>query len=208
MFIIIGSVFLGVLVAVAIIGIFGTIYDNVCLLITYICCVWALFIAFWVIFAILKAGKGISIYVYHYILAHITDEISDLCNNNKASGFVAELEKVYPTNLASSFCTANCPCKAIRGRFPLTADYESAVFQTTGATTVQQCKNSVYTAGGPSNSAIKFMRLMERRYRCSGICKKEKWFYFSNVGLGAPLMACNTEILNYVEGIFQFLLFQ
>ncbi len=125
-----------------------------------------------------------------------------MCSQTNSSGLANSLQRAYPTTLATSFCSSDCPCKASSASFPLTAEYGSAVFnQSTGASEVTKCPKSLFGSDGPSSAARGFLGNLERRFRCSGLCAREKWFYFSDVAMGQPLYACQSKISKYMSGM-------
>ncbi len=126
-----------------------------------------------------------------------------LCGQSKTPGLARTLQKAYPSSLATSFCSSDCPCRATSAGFPATAEYASAVFnQTGGAISVSQCPKSLFGSDAPTAAATGFMGKLEKRFRCSGLCAREKWFYFSDVAMGQPLYACQGKISNYISGTF------
>jgi len=175
----------------AIFGVIGTLKQSSILLLIYSGIIWSLFIGFWVVFAIFLKHK-----------ARFEQQIVDLCRNRVASGFMSTLQKAYPNDLATSFCTQDCPCKTDATKFPTTTEYASAVFSPTGASSILACPKSVYQGELPSKEASKFLSELEERYACSGLCTREKWFYFSDVGMGAPLYSCQRSISDYLNEKF------
>ena len=127
--------------------------------------------------------------------------MNNLCNSGRAAGFFGELQKAYPPNLSSFFCSGSCPCKASRANFPPTAEYATADFRAVGASMVTQCPNSPYTTSAVKKAIFGFLGMLEEEFRCSGICTFEKWYYFSDVNRGAPLYQCKTKLMDYIDGM-------
>ena len=169
----------------------GTLQQSSKLLLAYAALVWALFVGFWIVFAVFIERK-----------AMFENQIVDLCRNKIASGFMSVLQKAYPSSLATSFCTTDCPCNSDKSKFPGSTEYSSAVFSPKGASNVLQCPISVYTSGQPDKDATSFLTELEERYACSGLCTREKWFYFSDVSMGVPLYSCQKSISDYVTERF------
>ena len=121
-----------------------------------------------------------------------------MCYSGKAAGIFSEMQRAYPPNLSSFFCSGECPCRANKTSFPATAEYSSADMRPQGAVTVMNCPKSPYTS--PVRSAILgFLGILEEEFKCSGLCKKEKWYYFSDVNLGPPETMCQEKILEYID---------
>lgn len=185
-FIIVAIVLFSAMVIASIIGIFGAFKRNITFLTIYIFAVWLLFIVFWILFAAFLQKK-----------TDFENQVLDLCNNRVASGLAAKLQKAYPSYLPTKFCSAECPCASDTTRFPSTAEYTSAAFSPIGAQNIYQCPNKIYT-DEPNKEATGFLGELENRFECSGLCTREKWFYFSNVNRGAPLYSCQDTILSYI----------
>ena len=127
-------------------------------------------------------------------------EINDLCESKVASGFMYEMQKAYPSNLATAFCSNECPCKATRDRFPTSSEYDSGVYNNKGAENVMKCPKTLFESNPPHSEIIGFLATLEERFRCSGLCSREKWFYFSDVSKGAPIYPCQSQIRSYIQG--------
>ena len=171
-------------------GIIGNLKQDNKFLIVYIIIVWSLFISFWIIFGVFLNRKN-----------KLDQEIIDLCTDRISSGFTSNLKEAYATNLATAFCSANCPCASDKSKFP-TSEYGSSVFNPSGASNIMDCPKSLYTTVVPKDSTIKFLRDLEKRYECSGLCTREKWFYFNDVDKGPPLYSCEDSIINYLAEKF------
>lgn len=189
-FIALACTLFGLMMATAAIGITGNLKQNYKLLITYVVIIWTLFVSFWVIFGICLNKKN-----------NLDEEVIDYCNNHVGSDFTNKLQAAYANNLATSFCSATCPCASSRDLFP-SAEYTSAVFRDTGASNIMGCPTSLYRNNAPKDSTIEFLENLEKKYECSGLCTREKWFYFHDVNMGPPLYSCQESIMNYVSEKF------
>lgn len=184
--------------AVAIIGLVGMNKQMQSLLITYAVIVSILFFCFWGVFAYMKVGKGIF-YLFIKLLEALYNQFSNLCYQGKSSGFLGELQKAYPANLASTFCSSSCPCMADKSNFPAIADYSSADFKPTGAKMVTQCPKNPFQGTDVKDTLLAFVGLLEEEFQCSGLCTKEKWYYFSDVSKGQPKYKCQDRLLIYID---------
>lgn len=178
------------MIAAGILGLCGNLKQQRNLLIAYVSIVWSLFIVFWAIFGVCLAQKK-----------NLDDELDSFCKNQVASKFTSKLQNAYPTNLATSFCTDNCPCASTKDKFP-SAEYTSSVFKATGASNIMDCPKSLYAKDAPADSTIKFLRTLEKKYECSGLCTREKWFYFNDVNIGPPLYPCQESVMDYLSERF------
>jgi len=186
---VVGTVFCCILIGIAIIGIIAACKQDTLLLIIYAAVLAALFAGFWFAFGYMKKGKNT-----------IHNDFDALCANTVNEGFIAELNRAYQPNMASLFCSNDCPCKATVNNFPNTADYNTAVFQTMGATVITNCPT--FPKLGIRTAILGFLGLIEEEFDCSGLCRKEKWYYFSDVARGAPNDRCKDLILKYMDSIF------
>jgi len=189
-FIALASILFIVLISAAIIGMIGNMKQSYRLLGVYVTIVWTLFISFWIIFGICLNKKN-----------NLDEEVIDLCNNHVASKFTNRIHNAYASNLATGFCSSQCPCASNKELFP-SSEYASAIFKDTGASNIMDCPQSLYKDKEPSGSTIKFLSKLERKYECSGLCTREKWFYFSDVNKGPPLYSCQESIMNYMSEKF------
>jgi len=179
------------MVMASIIGFLGSLRKNTTFLTLYAFIIWTLFIVFWAVFAIFLKKR-----------ADFEYQVLDLCNNRVASGLAATLQKAYANNLPTQFCSKECPCASEASRFPSSSEYVSAVFDPEGAQNVYQCPKDIYNGNNPRKEATGFLGELENRFECSGLCTREKWFYFSNVNRGAPLYSCQDTILSYISEKF------
>lgn len=101
--------------------------------------------------------------------------------------------------MGSYFCSNACPCKATRTSFPPTGDYIAAVFSLTGASTVNKCPTNPVSS--VQQTVLSFLGFMEEELSCSGICKKEKWYYYSDVNRGAPADKCQDKLNEKIDSI-------
>lgn len=189
-FIALACAFFVTMMTATIVGAVGNLKQNAKLLIVYVVIVWAVFAGFWVTFGICLVKKD-----------RLNAELQDFCNNRVASKFAGKLQSAYGSDFATAFCSSECPCASDKKKFP-SSEYSSAVFDATGALNIMGCPKSLYKTNRPKDYVIDFMRNLERRYECSGLCTREKWFYFHNVDKGPPLYSCQESIVNYVAEIF------
>ena len=191
----IGSIVFVALLLIAVFGACGAYNRNMPILSIYSFIMTCLFVSSWVVFVYMKGGK----YTIH-------SDFEDYCNIGKIQGLIVELDKAYPKSLGSYCCSLECPCKANEENFPLTADYLSAKFKEgTGATTVLNCPKKPFTGSVPKIAVLSFLGEIEDKFSCSGICNKEKWYYYSNVNRGPPQSRCLEDFLYYVDGTLTIL---
>lgn len=190
-FVAVAAVLFSVMAAASACGLLGSFRKNATCLSIYVFAIWALFVVFWILFAAFLKKK-----------ADFENQVLDLCNNRVASGLAATLQKAYPSNLPTQFCSGQCPCASDASRFPSTSEYTSALFSPAGARNVYQCPNNIYSNNQPKKEAMGFLGELENRFECSGLCTREKWFYFSDVNRGAPLYSCQSTILSYISEKF------
>eukprot|EP00826_Nyctotherus_ovalis_P063929 TRINITY_DN9372_c0_g1_i5.p2 TRINITY_DN9372_c0_g1~~TRINITY_DN9372_c0_g1_i5.p2 ORF type:complete len:215 (-),score=29.72 TRINITY_DN9372_c0_g1_i5:13-657(-) len=174
-----------------VVGLLGAFRKNISCLNFYVFTVWMLFVVFWILFALFLQKK-----------IDLENQVLNLCNNHVASGLAATLQKAYTNNLPTQFCSEECPCASHSARFPPDSEYTSAVFKPTGAQNIYQCPKDVYGGDRPKKEATGFLAELENRFECSGLCTREKWFYFSDVNRGAPLYSCQETVLKYISEKF------
>ena len=179
------------MLAISIIGVFGVYRRSVTLLNVYVLIIWGSFVVFWILFVAFLKKKS-----------ELENQVFDLCNNRVSSGLAATLQKAYTNTLPIRFCSEECPCASDKSRFPSNSEYSSAVFKPTGAHNIYQCPIDIYNNDKPRREATGFLAELENRFECSGLCTREKWFYFSNVNRGAPLYSCQGRVLNYISEKF------
>lgn len=114
---------------------------------------------------------------------------------------LSEFLKAYPADLSSAFCSTSCPCKASKTSFPSTPEYSNANFQIGGASTVSQCPKNPLEETKVRESILGLLGFFEEEFYCSGMCTKEKWYYFSDVARGPPLYKCYDKLMEYVNSI-------
>jgi hypothetical protein len=190
-FLVVAILLFSIMLIASIIGFLGSFRRSTTSLSLYVFIIWTLFIVFWVLFAIFLKKK-----------TDFENQVLDLCNNRVASGLAAKLQKAYHNKLPTQFCSKVCPCASEASRFPASSEYTSAVFNSTGAQNVYQCPKDIYNGDSPKKEATGFLGELENRFECSGLCTREKWFYFSNVNRGAPLYSCQDTILSYISEKF------
>lgn len=123
-----------------------------------------------------------------------------LCRKEESSGILGELVKAYPSSLSTTFCSASCPCKADKSIFPTTSEYSSALFNNNnGASNIYQCPNNPLKDSGVKQSMLGLLGFLESEFLCSGMCTKEKWYYFTDVSRGPPLYKCYDKLMEYIN---------
>lgn len=186
--IVVGTIFLAIMLIIVIVGCCGVSKQSACLLIIYAVVAALLFVGFWIAFAYMKKGKD-----------NIHDDIEAICNNEEKGNFINDLEKVYKENLEGIFCTNACPCKGDKLKFPL--QYATAVMnRDTGSSIVSECANS--PVADNKKTVLSFLGWLEEEKECSGICKAQKWYYFSDVNRGVPPKACKDPLLDFIDSRF------
>ena len=190
----VGCIFTGVFFAIGAsnfaIGFFGVSKKNNTLLFSYSITIWGLFAGFFILFAFFFNKK-----------VWFENNVINYCRNHISDKFMDSLQKAYPGYLPTTFCSENCQCASDPTRFPRTVEYSSAIFNNSGAKNLLQCPNNVYN-DEPKREVFGLLETLELRYECSGVCSREKWFYFSDVNQGAPLYSCQLGILNYINEKF------
>jgi hypothetical protein len=184
--IVIGTIFLAVMLIIVIIGCCGVSKQNTCLLITYAIITGCLFAGLWVVFGYMKKGKS-----------EIHDDIEEICSGENKGNFIGNLDKIYENNLNAVFCTNLCRCKGDIANFP-GVDYIGADISAEGtASMVTECsKNPVKDE---RKALLSFLGWLEEEKDCSGICTKQKYYYFSDVARGPPPKPCKDPLLDYID---------
>ncbi len=137
------------------------------------------------------------------MLDEIHKQFSEFCEAGRPNRFLPELEAVYRPGMSSFFCSESCPCKADRDSFPSTADYlGTQMNSSSGASTIRNCPPSAYTASSARDSVLALVGMMEEQFECSGICTRERWFYFSDVNRGPPKSRCAPKLLDYIDCMY------
>jgi len=188
-----GTAYFIIIIGIAALGIYGVLNKNDCVLSIYASIMVSMSVACWILFAFMKGGRN-----------NVHMQFDKYCYFEETEGFVGELALAYPKNLASFFCSADCPCQGIKTNFPSTADYGNMEIREIGATTIMNCENKVFVRE-PKTVIMSLLGELEQEYECSGICTKEKWYYYSDVNRGVPKTRCLNPILNFIDGIFPFL---
>ncbi len=106
----------------------------------------------------------------------------------------------YPSAVEQAFCSDICPCQAERQNFGNTTEYSKSVFQKHGAKNLIDCKHQMYHSKlTPHTMTIDFLKKIEDKYDCSGLCKPGKFFYFSDVNKGVPTKECHSPIKKFLN---------
>lgn len=184
-----GTIVLIVLLLIAVIGCCGVSRRSTCLLLVYTIITALMFVGFWIVFGYMKKGKG-----------NMHDDIEAICRGEDKSDFIRDLDKIYDNNLNTVFCTAQCRCKADPAKFT-GPEYTGALFdQNNGASLIADCGNNPIK--DEKKTLLSFLGWLEEEMDCSGICTKQRFYYFSDVNRGPPPKECKMSILDYLDSKF------
>eukprot|EP00826_Nyctotherus_ovalis_P011477 TRINITY_DN12989_c0_g1_i23.p1 TRINITY_DN12989_c0_g1~~TRINITY_DN12989_c0_g1_i23.p1 ORF type:complete len:239 (-),score=62.01 TRINITY_DN12989_c0_g1_i23:292-1008(-) len=181
-----GTVFFVFMLIAALLGICGFKNGSAWMLIIYSIIALLVFVTFWIAFAYLKKGK-----------TNIHEDFFEVCNGQKDTGLMADLNRVYRDDLSSIFCTIRCPCNLDKTRVPATIDYTYAEVSIDGAKTISECEDD--PTAKHSRTIRSFIGWMEEKLECSGVCTLDVWYYFSDVNRGKPPYRCGDKLLDYVD---------
>ena len=135
------------------------------------------------------------------LIESFNNDFESFCAGNEANGFIQQLANAYPSSMSSYFCSHDCPCKADKDNFHDSAIYLTAEFSSNGATTVLNCPTNPVSS--VKATILSLLGFLEEELDCSGLCKKEKWYYFSDVNRGPPPTKCKDKLLDNVNCIFE-----
>lgn len=183
----IGTIFLVITLIVVIIGFCGICKSNTCLLVTYAIIAILMCAGFWVAFAFLKRGKN-----------NVHKDIEKVCSTDEGKDcFIQDLDNVYSESFDSVFCTDQCKCKADRSKFIENAYTDAKFDMTNGVSVISNCPSN--PTKSKKKALLSFLGWLEEEKRCSGICEKQKWYYFSDVNRGVPPKACRKPLTDYLD---------
>jgi hypothetical protein len=177
-----GTIFLLITLVIAILGFCGICKKSTCFLVIYSIIAIALFVGFWVIFAYMKKGKK-----------EIHKDVDKVCDDQDTSGFIQDLKEVYDKSLDTYFCVPACQCKTVQSKFP---GYTMSI-NTGGVSAISKCATN--PVKNTKKLILTFLSWLEEEEDCSGLCKAEKYYYFSDVDRGIPPKACKEPLLDYID---------
>eukprot|EP00826_Nyctotherus_ovalis_P057305 TRINITY_DN7829_c0_g1_i16.p1 TRINITY_DN7829_c0_g1~~TRINITY_DN7829_c0_g1_i16.p1 ORF type:complete len:243 (-),score=51.14 TRINITY_DN7829_c0_g1_i16:279-1007(-) len=185
-----GTIIVVLMLTIATFGCCGAYKKSTCLLITYAVIAALMFAGLWIAFSRMKKGKD-----------NVRKDMDMICNGQAKSGFLNDMNEVYKNggkSLSSIFCSSSCTCKGDPAKF---SDYTGLNMETnSGSSTVSSC--SPNPVAGRKKAVLSFLGWLEEKKDCSGICNKEKFYYFSDVNRGVPPKACRQPVLDYINSIF------
>lgn len=175
-------VFSIILILIAISGIVGIWKKHTCCLIIYNIGVLIFFIAFLIVaicsFAVFK----------HYYTTDITNP--EICRNQT---WIRPADN-YAMNASKYLCSPSCPCNVDPASTWLNAS--KLTVNSTGAVKLQDCPNFRQAFTKFSELFIP-LELIEKQFKCAGICEKNDFFIFSNINAFEPKEACASKMLDF-----------
>jgi len=119
-------------------------------------------------------------------------DIDNTCRGLSSQQYIiGNISLVYNKNLAKYFCSADCPCQANAGDFAI----DNMITDTKGENRIDQCSDYKSQYNIPPNAdAIAIVNYMESKWNCSGLCRNEPYYYFSDVNKGPPTKNCRMQL--------------
>ncbi len=111
-----------------------------------------------------------------------------MCENpgQKPEGIAKTLKKIYPEEYQTKFCKkGGCMCQI--NDPTLWADVDNLwSSQTSGSVKITDCEHweDLFFSGDDEDFAsytMEFMGMIEQKFSCSGVCKVDKFYYFSDL---------------------------
>ena len=151
------------------------------------------FITFWVLYKDEHAYK---------------DQIKEACDNNEKADaeWIEDLHDAYDPSMRAAFCSKACPCSAKKEEFIYGKHhqfynyYHKMVIDLDGPQTITQCEGYGDAIPKVRKRIVALLSYLENEYSCSGLCKPEPFFMFSDVKHGVPKGSCRGKLESYIDG--------
>eukprot|EP00828_Plagiopyla_frontata_P006076 TRINITY_DN1259_c0_g1_i4.p1 TRINITY_DN1259_c0_g1~~TRINITY_DN1259_c0_g1_i4.p1 ORF type:complete len:291 (+),score=29.80 TRINITY_DN1259_c0_g1_i4:83-955(+) len=176
----------GILIELSILGILLVWSKNKCISFLYSVQIILMFFIF--------VGLTIAMYVG---FEKVNDEIT--CKNLH---ILEDADKLFMDG-SKLLCSNYCRCEATRDWLQ---DYleenDMNWSKTSGVVRVQDCKNYADHLGGTYDNLIKSLKLVEEKFKCSGICTMPEFYLYSDINSNSkPQKACLNSIKDEIKDI-------
>jgi hypothetical protein len=168
-----------------------------------ICCIGVIGILLWkydnrcsVFMQIMSSFSLVASYILMYVMIYKSKsnpqiELTKTCNGTLTEGWIYDINQIYTYSLDNIMCTAECPCIASLDLYK-GDKYSNMVTSNDGHHNIISCPNynTILGKNIPSKKNVKLVQYLEKKYKCSGVCNKELYEYFSDVSNGPPIDNC------------------
>ncbi len=127
----------------------------------------------------------------NYVSANISDV--SVCRNQTWLKSIDE----FSTKGASYLCHDSCPCNVQNTTSWVNTTQLSV--NSTGSNRIQQCANYEADILKPTTGAKELaatLELIEKHFKCAGVCEKSEFYIFNDLNSGAPNGGCADKIMN------------